>query len=50
VQQVAKVSDASTVIAPEIRQSRLDLAKKIGAADVLVNTKKKKISSNALWS
>ena len=42
-QQIAKVSGASTVIAAELRQFRLDLAKKIGSADVYVNTEKEDI-------
>ena len=37
-QQVAKASGASLVIAAELKQSRLDLAKRIGPADVYVNT------------
>jgi len=39
-QQIAKVSGASLVIAAELKQFRLDLAKKIGSADVYVNTEK----------
>jgi threonine 3-dehydrogenase len=42
-QQVAKVSGASMVIAAELMQFRLDLAKKIGSADVYVNTEKEDI-------
>jgi threonine 3-dehydrogenase len=42
-QQVAKASGASTVIATEIRPFRLDLAKKIGSADIYVNTEKEDI-------
>jgi threonine 3-dehydrogenase len=36
-QQVAKVAGASMVIAAELMQFRLDLAKRIGSADVYVN-------------
>jgi len=42
-QQVAKASGAASVIAAELRQFRLDLAKKIGSADVYVNTEKEDI-------
>jgi threonine 3-dehydrogenase len=42
-QQIAKVSGASTVIAAELKQFRLDLARKIGSADVYVNTEKEDI-------
>jgi threonine 3-dehydrogenase len=42
-QQVAKASGASTVIAAELKQFRLDLAKKIGSADVYVNTEKEDV-------
>jgi threonine 3-dehydrogenase len=42
-QQVAKVCGASTVIAAELKQFRLDLAKKIGSADVYVNTEKEDV-------
>ena len=37
-QQIAKVSGASMVITAELKQFRLDLAKKIGSADYYVNT------------
>ena len=39
-QQIARASGASIVIATEIKQFRLDLAKKIGSADVYVNNEK----------
>jgi len=39
-QLIAKASGASTVIATEIKQFRLDLAEKIKSADVLVNNDK----------
>lgn len=42
-QQVAKASGASMVIAAELKQFRLDLAKRIGSADVYVNTEKEDI-------
>jgi threonine 3-dehydrogenase len=42
-QQVARISGASTVIAAENRPFRLDLARKIGSADVYVNTEKEDI-------
>ena len=42
-QQIAKVSGASTVIAAELKQFRLDLAKRIGSADVYVNTEKEDV-------
>jgi len=42
-QQVAKASGAAMVIAAELRQFRLDLAKRIGSADVYVNTEKEDI-------
>jgi threonine 3-dehydrogenase len=42
-QQVAKLAGASTVIAAELKQFRLDLAKKIGSADVYVNTEKEDV-------
>jgi threonine 3-dehydrogenase len=42
-QQVAKASGAANVIAAELRQFRLDLAKKIESADVYVNTEKEDI-------
>jgi threonine 3-dehydrogenase len=42
-QQIAKVSGASLVIAAELKQFRLDLARKIGSADVYVNTEKEDI-------
>jgi len=42
-QQVAKASGAASVIAAELRQFRLDLAKKIGSADVYVNTEKEDV-------
>jgi threonine 3-dehydrogenase len=43
-QQVAKVSGTAMVIAAELRQFRLDLAKRIGSADVSVNTEKEEIA------
>jgi threonine 3-dehydrogenase len=42
-QQIAKISGASLVIAAELKQFRLDLAKKIGSADVYVNTEKEDV-------
>jgi threonine 3-dehydrogenase len=42
-QQIAKVAGASTVIAAELKQFRLDLARKIESADVYVNTEKEDI-------
>jgi threonine 3-dehydrogenase len=42
-QQIAKASGASTVIAAELKQFRLDLAKKIGSADVYVNPEKEDV-------
>jgi threonine 3-dehydrogenase len=39
-QQIAKTSGASIVIAAEIKQFRLDLAKKIGSADVYLNNER----------
>ncbi len=42
-QQVAKASGAANVVAAELKQFRLDLAKKIGSADVYVNTEKEDV-------
>jgi len=47
-QMIAKASGASTVIATEIKQFRLALAKKIGSADVLIDNEKEDLVKRTL--